>query len=180
MYIVFSDIEQALEGIVNFGSTGTTRYGSTSGGIELSPDRVLEYINQGEAYVLRKLFTLYSIPLTSSINGGTTLDDFTDMTKYNLKALFIDSTCVRIVTYLFAQQGNTIQLRNYLVDLKARLEENLEISLQKDISGGIVYPAYPDLVLSGKYLTRDQNPVLSVSTGSKMPLYSTIQALKKF
>lgn len=173
-------VKRSLRGIINFGEGGTSRYGSDSGGFIMTSDELASYQEEGEAYVLRKLATLYKVPLTSSINGGATLASFDSITRSNLQALLIDSTCVRIVSYALAQQGNSIQLRNYLVDLKARFEENMEISLQKDISGGVVYPAYPDLVLSEKYLTREQNPIPNRSTGSLNKYYDTIQLFRKF
>jgi hypothetical protein len=171
-YTTFDDIKLALKSIINFDEGGGTRYGANSGSFVMTENDVVSYINEAEAFVLRKLSTLYAIPLTSSVNSGTTLDDFDDMTKYNLKSLFIDATCVRIVSYAFAQQGNSIQLRNYLHELKSRFDDNMLLSLEKDISGGIVYPAFQDLELSAKYLTREQNPIPTISTGS-MSSFST-------
>lgn len=176
-YISVTDIQNALQGIINFGSDGQTRYGSSSGGIILSDSQVQDYIDQGEAFVSRKLGTLYLIPLQDA-NGNMSLDDFSDMTKNNLKALFIDETCIRIVSYVFAQQGNSLELRNYLSSLKERFMENMELSLQKDHSGGIIYPAYPELVLSEKYLTREENPIPSVTIGENTSCYNEIQKFR--
>ena len=179
-YITFDDIKIALKSIINFDEGGGTRYGAESGGFVMDSSTVMSYINEAEAFVLRKLSTLYAIPLTSSVNEGTTLDDFEDMTKYNLKSLFIDATCVRIVSYVFAQQGNSIHLRNYIHELKERLEENIALSLEKDISGGIIYPSFQDLELSSKYLTREQNPIPTISTGSMSSFNSQIINFGKY
>ena len=91
--------------------------------------------------------------------GSTDLDDFEPITKDNLKLLFISFSIILVVSYSFAQVGDSIGLRTYGDSIKEIYDRNIELALAKDVSGGIIYPAYPDLKLSKLYYTREENIV---------------------
>ena len=172
---------EELEGIINFGDKGdSNRFGGSSGGKTFSADRVQSNIDRAESIVLQHLSQQYIIPLTSSINGGTTLDDFEVTTKGSIESMILDASCIRIISYGFAQQGNTRDIRGYLSSLKDRLKDNMQMSLEKDGSGGFKYPAFEDLELSDNYLSRQENIIPSVTTGSNMPDYDIISGLRYY
>ena len=164
-YIQPNDIASRLKGIVNIQPTSEESsqkvgYDSYSGGVSISLDEVNSYILQSQSYVWRKLSTLYKIPLTN-LSGSTNIEEFSQMTRDNIKRLVLDHTCISIVSYAFAQQAS-ISLRNYLESITERFEENMSLVLINNEVGGRMYPAFDDLVLSDMYLTRQQSLSIDV------------------
>ena len=171
---------EELEGIINFEEGGAdTRFGGNSGGAVFSLDRVQKNIDRAESIVLQHLSQQYLIPLTSSINGGSTLDDFIQSTRGAIESLILDNSCIRIMSYGFAQQGNAREVKNILTVIRERYQDNLKLSLVKDGSGGFKYPAFEDIVLSDNYISRQDNIIPSVSNGERIKDYDSISILRK-
>lgn len=170
---------QELEGIINFADgDSNTRFGGNSSGAVFTLDRVQKNIDRAESIVLQHLSQQYCIPLTSSVNGGTTLDDFIQSTRGSIESLILDNSCIRIISYGFAQQGNAREVKNILTVMRERYQENLKLSLVKDGSGGFKYPAFEDVVLSDNYISRQDNIIPSVSNGERIKDYNSISILR--
>jgi len=178
-YVALSLVKERLEGFVNTENSGQPRFGTEDKGIELTDSQIIEFQNQAEAEALRSLSKLYKIPLESANNGGKSLSNFEDMTRYSLQSLFLDGTVIRIMSYIFGQSGSNVVIRNFMENLRKQYNDNIEKSLKYDSSDGTIIPAYPDLVLSKLYIPRQNNPIPSLSDGSNISFVTTFSKLTK-
>lgn len=163
-FVPQSSIKLRLKSILNFdgvGSGGFNSFEPNAGGDSISDEELLQYQAQAEQLVVRKLGSLYKIPLTSSVNSGITLDDFEDNTRYVLEGLFITRTCKMVLEYNFPQQAvKARMLKDYLT---SEYTELLGLIEKVDKASGRVYPAFEDLVWSEIYLTRQETPVITAT-----------------
>ena len=178
-YLALSFVKKRLQGLVPLGNSGTPRFGNQTGGVKLTDEEIEEFQEEAEAECLRNLSKLYRIPLKSTVNEGTTLNDFQSMTKYSLQGLFLDATILRIMSYMFAQEGMTINIRNFMKDLGQQLESNMKKSLRYDTSDQTVIPAFNDLYLSELYMPRQENLIPEVTYGTGMRINDDLVILRK-
>jgi len=162
-YVSSSKIIERLQNLVTIsGDSGAfNSFQEQSGGAKISTSLLLEFQAEAEQMVCKKLETLYKMPLTSSVTGGITLDDFVDGTKYVLQGLFISATCIRILDFVFPQQA--IKSKMLKDVLEKRYEDLLGLVEKTDQTDGRVYPAFEDLVPSKMYMRRDDNIVTQYS-----------------
>ena len=161
-------IKSRLRGILSFGESngGFNSFEEDAGGVRINDTELNLFQAQSEQKVIRKLSALYQIPLTSSLNTGTTLVDFEDNTNYVLQGLFTCATCIFVIAFTFPQQAiKARMLKDYL---EKEYDDLLGLIEKVDKANGRVYPAFEDLVYSKEYLTRQENPIMStVSTDNE-------------
>jgi hypothetical protein len=163
-YVPYVDpnlIKSRLKGILNFNESngGFNSFEEDAGGVFVTSEELNLFQAQAEQKVVRKLSSLYKIPLISSVNTGLTLADFEDNTNYVLQGLFTCATCTYIIAFTFPQQAiKARMLKDYL---EREYGDLLGLIEKVDQASGRVYPAFEDLEYSKEYLTRQQNPIIS-------------------